>query len=566
MQTRRLPSGGRIDRSKPLSFSFNGHAYTGFAGDTLASALLANGIGVLARSFKYHRPRGIVGSGAEEPNALLQLGRGGRALPNQRATQVELHADLVAESVNCWPSPQFDVAAGMGLFAKLLPAGFYYKTFMWPRRWWDTYERFIRRAAGLGYSPRAPDPDYYEKTNVVCDVLVVGAGPAGITAALAAGKSGARVLLVDEQSEPGGTLLYREARIGSASGDDWLRESLAALRDLPEVTLLPRTTVFGYYSHNWLGMLERVTDHLPDTGGMQPRQRLWRVRTRRVILATGAIERPLVFCNNDRPGVMLASAVSNYIKRYAVRPGTRAVVFTNNDSAYQTALDLQQAGVGVAAVVDARDNPQGPAIEAVSAQQGIEIIRGAVVHDVLGGKRVAGVRIAALDAADATLSGDSRTLECDLVAVSGGWNPTVHLHAQSGARAVFDEQRGFFCPGSAGSGGMLSRRLQRPVWPQVEPGCGHGGGGRCRSCRGIQTRAEAHLQDRGNRTGGGAIAVVCACADPGVARAEAVRGLAERHHRRGPRARRPRGISLHRAHQTLHRPGVRHRPGQTRQY
>jgi sarcosine oxidase subunit alpha len=449
MQTRRLPRGGRIDREAPLTFSFNGRAYTGFAGDTLASALLANGIGVLARSFKYHRPRGVVGSGAEEPNALLQVGRGGLTLPNQRATQVELYDGLVAESVNCWPSPQFDVAAVTGLFAKLLPAGFYYKTFMWPQRWWDTYERFIRRAAGLGYCPRAPDPDYYEKTNATCDVLVVGAGPAGIAAALAAGRSGARVVLADEQSELGGSLLYRDAQIGSDSGSAWLQNSLAALRDMPEVTLLPRTTVFGYYSHNWLGMLERVTDHLPAGDSTKPRQRLWRVRARQVILATGAIERPLVFCNNDRPGVMLASAVSTYVKRYAVRPGTRAVVFTNNDSAYQTALDLQQAGVAVVAVVDARDNPQGPIIDAVNAQQGIESICGAVVHDVLGRKHVHGVRVAPLDAADAALSGHTRTLDCDLLAVSGGWNPTVHLHAQSGARATFNEQRGCFLPGQS---------------------------------------------------------------------------------------------------------------------
>ncbi len=449
MQSRRLPNGGRIERDRPLRFTFNGRRCEGYAGDTLASALLANGVGVLARSFKYHRPRGIVGSGAEEPNALLQLGRDGYTLPNQRATQVDLYDGLVAASVNCWPGPQFDVGAVTSAFAKLLPAGFYYKTFMWPQRFWGTYERYIRRAAGLGHCPREPDPDIYEKINVHCDVLVIGAGPAGIAAALAAGKSGARVILVDEQSEFGGSLLYREAEIGARSGAEWLRESVAALAEMAEVTLLPRTTAFGYYSHNWLALVERVTDHLSGGAAGQPRQRLWRVRARQVVLATGAIERPLVFCNNDRPGVMLASAVSTYVKRYAVRPGTRAVVFTNNDTAYQTALDLQQAGVAVVAVVDPRDNPRSPLVSAVRRQQGIEVIDGAVVHDVFGRMHVSGVKVAGFDARAATLSGASRRIDCDLLAVSGGWNPTVHLHAQSGARALFDEQRGCFLPGQS---------------------------------------------------------------------------------------------------------------------
>ncbi len=446
MQTERLPRGGRIEREQPLRFRFNGRAYQGYRGDTLASALLANGVRLVGRSFKYHRPRGLLACGAEEPNAIVQVGTGAASLPNQRATQTELYEGLSAASVNAWPGPGFDVGALNSAIARLLPAGFYYKTFMWPAGLWAHYERFIRRAAGLGRAPDAPDPDYYEKTNRHCDVLVVGAGPAGVAAALAAGRSGARVILVDEQLEPGGSLLYRDALIGARTGQQWLARSLAALAAMPEVTVLPRTTAFGYYAHNWLALLERVNDHDPRPGAA-PRQRLWRVRARRVVLCTGAIERPLVFCNNDRPGVMTASAVSQYVRRYAVRPGRRAVVFTTNDSAYRCALDLQQAGVAVAAVVDTREQPGGGAYAEVAAQQGIEIHHGAVVHDVLGARRVRGVRVAGLHRDGTALRGPSRTLECDLVAMSGGWSPTVHLHAQSGARARFDARLGCFVPG-----------------------------------------------------------------------------------------------------------------------
>jgi len=358
-QPNRLPEGGRIDRSRPLGFIFNGRRFTGFAGDTLASALLANDIHFVGRSFKYHRKRGIFSAGVEEPNALVQLELGGRTEPNARATQVELYDGLIASSQNCWPTLAFDLGAVNGLMSRLYPAGFYYKTFMWPPSFWMTYERVIRRAAGLGKSPREPDPDTYEKIWRHCDVLVIGAGPAGLAAALAAGRSGARVILVDEQAELGGSLLSRKSPIDGAAATDWMSDAWSELASLPEVLLLPRTTAYGYYDDNYLCLIERSGDHRPVAiNGAIPRQRLWHVRAKEVVLATGAIERPLVFGDNDRPGVMLASAIETYVNRYAVAPGRRAVIVTGNDSAYGAALALTEAGTAVT-VADLRTDPKG---------------------------------------------------------------------------------------------------------------------------------------------------------------------------------------------------------------
>ena len=369
MQPNRLPSGGRIDRAAPLSFAFNGRGYEGYQGDTLASALLANDVRLVARSFKYHRPRGIVGAGVEEPNALVQLGSGDRTLPNYLATQIELFDGLEAASVNAWPSVDFDLRAVNGLVSRFLPPGFYYKTFMWPRRLWPFYERQLRKAGGFGVAPSGPDPDRYDKMNTHCDVLVVGSGPAGLAAALRAGRTGARVILVDEQQEMGGSLLASSAEIDGKPASAWVESTIAELSAMPEVRLLPRSTAFGYYDHNFVTVLERVTDHLGPVDGLAPRQRIWRIRAGRVVLATGSIERPLVFPNNDRPGVMLASAVSTYVNRYGVAPGSRAVLFTNNDSAYRTALDLASSDVEVSAVVDLRPDPS-PAVVAEVFSQG----------------------------------------------------------------------------------------------------------------------------------------------------------------------------------------------------
>ena len=443
-QPRRLTSGGRIERDRPVEFTFNGARYEGYLGDTLASALLANDVRLVARSFKYHRPRGIFGSGVDEPNALVQLETGARTLPNYVATQIELYDGLEAASVNCWPSVGFDVRAVNGLISRFLPPGFYYKTFMWPRAMWPLYEKVLRAAGGLGVAPGESDADRYDKTHAHCDVLVVGSGPAGLSAALEAGRTGARVIVVDEQQEFGGSLLASRDRVGDTSADQWLESAADELTAMKEVRLLARSTAFGYYDHNFVAVLERVTDHLGPTGGYGPRQRIWRIRAKQVVLATGAMERPLVFANNDRPGVMLASAASTYVNRYGVAPGRRAVVFTNNDSAYRAALDLADAGIDVRAVVDTRPEARGDLPRRAGAM-GIEVLKGHVLVDVRGGRGVRAVEVSAVS--DGSIAGRPRTLECDLVATSGGWNPTLNLHSQSGARPRFDDDRSCFVPG-----------------------------------------------------------------------------------------------------------------------
>jgi sarcosine oxidase, subunit alpha len=445
-QPNRLPEGGRIDRSRPLGFIFNGRRFTGFAGDTLASALLANDIHFVGRSFKYHRKRGIFSAGVEEPNALVQLELGGRTEPNARATQVELYDGLIASSQNCWPTLAFDLGAVNGLMSRLYPAGFYYKTFMWPPSFWMTYERVIRRAAGLGKSPREPDPDTYEKIWRHCDVLVIGAGPAGLAAALAAGRSGARVILVDEQAEFGGSLLSRKSLIDGAAATDWMSDAWSELASLPEVLLLPRTTAYGYYDDNYLCLIERSGDHRPAAiNGVVPRQRLWHVRAKEVVLATGAIERPLVFGDNDRPGVMLASAIETYVNRYAVAPGRRAVIVTGNDSAYGAALALTEAGTAVT-VADLRTDPKGPLLDEARIRS-VEVLRGYAIVATHGNLRVSAVEVAPMTVDGRALAGGSRRIECDLVGISGGWNPTVHLYSQSGGKLRYDETLGGFVPG-----------------------------------------------------------------------------------------------------------------------
>jgi sarcosine oxidase, subunit alpha len=444
-QVNRIGRGSHIDRTKPIHFIFNGKPYTGYQGDTVASALLANDVAIVARSWKYHRPRGIVSCGVEEPNALLQLEEGAHTIPNARATEVELYEGLRASSVNCWPSVNFDLMAVNGMFSRFMPAGFYYKTFMWPKSFWMKYEHFIRKASGLGIAPRTPDPARYSKIDVHCDVLIVGAGPAGLAAALAAGKSGARVILAHEQHEFGGSLLGSGSIIDDQCADAWIVKTVAELRGMKEVRLLARSTVFGYHDHNFLTICERLTDHLPLAQRIGPRERLWRVRAKQVVLATGAIERPLVFSNNDRPGIMLASAVSTYANRYGVVPGSKVVIFTNNDSAYQTAFDLADAGIAVSAIVDARAKPSGY-LPAFAGRKGIEIIAGSVVIDTAGTKQIKGVDVMALDARSNEVAGSVRHLECDLLAMSGGWSPVVHLHAQSGGKPRFDDGKACFVP------------------------------------------------------------------------------------------------------------------------
>jgi sarcosine oxidase subunit alpha len=455
MQSHRIPQGGRIDRSKTLRFIFNGRSFDAHPGDTLASALLANGVSLVGRSFKYHRPRGIFTCGADEPNAIVQLGTGAHTVPNARATQIEIFDGLTARSTKGWPGLRFDLAALNDVFGRALVAGFYYKTFMAPRSLWHYAEKIIRRSAGLGTAPREADPDHYRHRNAHCDVLVVGAGPAGLMAALAAGRAGARVIIADEQTEFGGRLLSTTERIDALPAEEWLRKTVTELRSMDEVTLIPRSTVFGYYDHNFLTIAERMANDHANQKNAAPRERLWRVRARQVVLAAGALERPLVFCNNDRPGIMLASAVSSYLHRYAVRPGTRAVVFTNNDSAYRTALDLQQAGVTVAALVDCRSANAGERQEE-AVKAGIPLLYGQVVTNVSGRLSVDGVSIAPWSGDGSATVRDAQRIDCDLLAVSGGWSPAVHLHSQSGGKLDWDDRSQCFLPGAAGQASITA--------------------------------------------------------------------------------------------------------------
>jgi sarcosine oxidase subunit alpha len=457
--SRRLSAGGRVQRGTPLRFTFNGRSFEGLAGDTLASALLANGVSLVARSWKYHRPRGILSAGVEEPNALVQLFDGDRTVPNARMTEVELVNGLSAASIHAKPSIEFDLRSVNGWFARFLPAGFYYKTFMASQKAWHFFEHHIRKASGLGESPREADPDHYDKRFAFCDVLVAGGGLAGLSAALAAGASGARVILADEQAEPGGWLLSSDAMVDDLPAAGWVEDALRRLRAMPEVKILSRTTVFGYQDHNFLTLAERRGDHLE--GGVTPvRERLWKVRAKQVVLATGAHERPLVFANNDLPGVMLASAVSTYIRRYAVLPGRQAVVFTNNDSAYDAALALHQAGASVT-VVDARAVADG-ALSERARNLGLTILAGQVVVEASGGKAVNSVKVYRMDG-QGQLQGAAAALPCDLLAVSGGFSPVIHLHCQSSSKVVWNDTLACFLPGPAMQAQRSAGNCRQPM-------------------------------------------------------------------------------------------------------
>ncbi|MFT3998861.1 MAG: sarcosine oxidase subunit alpha family protein [Rhizobium sp.] len=423
MSSHRLSSGGRIDRSRTVAFRFDGQDLTGHPGDTLASALLANGIQLVGRSFKYHRPRGILTAGAAEPNALVTTGTGGRSEANSRATMIELYDGLTARSQNCWPSLAFDVGAVNSLLSPFLGAGFYYKTFMWPAAFWEkVYEPLIRRAAGLGKASYEVDPDSYEKCWAHCDLLVIGAGPSGLAAALTAGRAGARVLLADEGFALGGNLL--------AEKNPALDTILNELENLPNVQCLPRTTVIGWYDDNVFGAVERVQKHVATPDARRPVERLWRIIARQAILATGAEERPLVFGGNDIPGVMMAGAMRSYLNRQAVAPGKRTVVFTTNQSGYQTATDLEAAGIEVASIIDSR-------ADADKSWKGkAQVIPGARVIDAHGGKQLRRVAVAS--------SSGNREVEADALAMSGGWSPIIHLACHRGAKPLWSENHAAF--------------------------------------------------------------------------------------------------------------------------
>ena len=442
----RTGEGGRIDRAKPINFTFDGVAYQGVRGDTLASALLANGVHLVARSFKYHRPRGIMAAGSEEANGLVTVIRdAGRTTPNLRVTQVEIYEGLTAISQNRWPSLKFDAGAINDKLSPLFVSGFYYKTFMWPQSFWkDVYEPKIRAAAGFGEAPTQPDPDRYQNRFVHCDVLVIGSGPAGLAATVAAAEAGARVILCDEQAELGGSLLAETAAsIDGRPGRDWATDVIMSLALKDRVKLMPRTTAFGWYAQNFVALAERLTDHLPDPGTKMPRERLWQVRAKEVVIATGAIERPLVFPENDRPGIMLADAARTYLTRFGVKPGNRGVVFTACDSAYRAALDLHAAGVEVAALVDLR--PEGGAYTLETRAAGIRVVPGATLCGTGGKLRVSEVRIGRLGS-DGNV-GEAETVSCDLVLMSGGWTPSLHMFSQSRGKVAYDEASGNFLPG-----------------------------------------------------------------------------------------------------------------------
>jgi len=510
---------GRVDRSRAISFTFDGRALTGFAGDTLASALLRNGIHLIGRSFKYHRPRGILAAGSEEPNGLVAVRRDdARYTPNLRATQVELYDGLEAHSQNRWPSLSWDVGGINNLISPFIPAGFYYKTFMWPRSAWKSlYEPRIRAAAGLGKSPTLADPDRYTNRFAHCDVLVVGAGPAGLSAALAAASSGAKVIICDEQPEFGGSLLSepadshatgshatadphathpyvsdsraadlhasdadatrsygpgshaaalhatagshvtgshaigpeatdpRAAKIDGVPASAWLARAIDTLKSNSRVTVLPRTNAFGYFPHNMVGLNERLTDHLAQPHADSPRERQWQVRAKEVVLAAGAIERPLVFPGNDRPGIMLAGAARTYVNRYGAVPGSRAVVITACDEAYRAALDLHEAGVFIAMIADIRAKADGPLAEA-ARHAGLPVQTSTTIVGTTGHLRVETVRLARVDE-HGHVTDDVKITPCDLVLMSGGFTPTVHLFSQSRGKLTWDENTQSFIPG-----------------------------------------------------------------------------------------------------------------------
>ena len=439
-----------VDETYRVSFKFNGSRYYGYKGDTLASALLANDIHLVGRSFKYHRPRGIMTSGSEEPNAIVQLhNNSDRTEPNVRATEIEIYEGLEASSQNCWPSVNFDIGGINNLLSPLLPAGFYYKTFMWPASFWEKYEYFIRKSAGLGKSPTTPDPDIYEHEYIHCDVLIVGAGISGIMAAKTAAKNGLKTLLVDEKPNLGGSTIYQNSehfKINNQNSGSWLEKEINEIKKIDNLDIRIRTSVAAFHGYNFLLARENLTDHLPiEQRKNKTRQKLLKIRAEKVITATGSLERPLIFDNNDRPGILLSSAIKRYADLFGVACGEKNIFLTNNDSAYETAISLIQKGIKVEAIVDNREEIESKLLYEVE-KNNIKVFKGFTIVNTNGYKKINKVSLMKLSKDGQKVIGSKINLSCDCLGVSGGWTPAVHLFTQSGGKLKFREEDQVFIP------------------------------------------------------------------------------------------------------------------------
>ena len=440
----RLKDEGLIDRSKKISFKFNGKKYFGYEGDTLASALIANGVHLVGRSFKYHRPRGFYGAGVDDPYALVQLIRNNETIPNIKATEQELFEGLEAKSVNCWPNVNFDIGGINNFLRIFLPAGFYYKTFMWPKSfWYRIYEPFIRKAAGFGVVTHEHDKERYEHKYEYCDLLVTGSGPSGLASAYSAAKNGAKVILAEDKPRFGGSLLTSEVTIGNQTGKEWADKIVTELKEMPNVVVKNRAQVFGYYDHNMLVMSERISEHMPKTEKFMPKQKLWYIRAKEVVISSGSIERPIVFGNNDTPGILLSSAAKEYMKVYGVLVGKKPLIFTNNDSAYETAIEFKKNGINPI-VLDSRKELNSDLITEAK-NLGIDIKFEHVVVNANGYRKVKSADIAKISE-DKTNLGKIENIACDCICVSGFWTPTIHLASQSGGKTKFNEDIDAFIP------------------------------------------------------------------------------------------------------------------------
>ena len=439
-----------IDQTTRVSFKFDGKTYFGFKGDTLASALLANNVHLVGRSFKYHRPRGIMTSGSEEPNAIVQINKNSSVTePNVRATEVEIYDGLEASSQNCWPSVNFDIGGINNFLSPLLPAGFYYKTFMWPASFWEKYEYFIRKSAGLGQSPTEPDPDIYDHNYVHCDVLVIGGGISGVMAAKISAENNFKTLLLEERPNLGGTTIYQKNdyfKINDQYSSDWLEKEIEQIKNLKNLEIKTRTSVAAYHGYNYLLARENLTDHLPlEKKQNLIRQRLLKIRAKKVITATGSIERPLIFDNNDRPGIMLSSAIKKYADFYGVACGKENVLFTNNDTAYETAISLNNKGIKINAIIDIREQNKSDLTNEIN-KAGIKIYNSYTVIDTKGYKKINKITIMKLSNDGKTVTDSKIDINCDCLGVSGGWTPAVHLFTQSGGKLKFDDNDNIFIP------------------------------------------------------------------------------------------------------------------------